>query len=198
MGGSLTRSRDELDELLREQAALRRVATLATEGVPTQELFAVVAEEVARVVGLPLVRVMRYEPDDMATECASFSTDGRNVAFGSRSSLEGTNVLGLVRETSKSARIDDFSGLDGELAEIARSQGIRSAVGSPIVVAGRLWGAMVASSSEQLRQDTERRLADFIELLASAIANAEPRAALDLLAQEQAALRGGGLAVRQG
>jgi signal transduction histidine kinase len=172
-----------------EQDALRRIATLAAQDARPQELFAVVAEEVARVVDLPLVRVMRYEPDDTATECASFSTDGRNAAFGSRSSLEGTNVLRLVRETSKPARIDDFSGLEGELAEIARSQGIRSSVGSPILVAGRLWGAMVASSTEQLPQDTEQRLADFIELLATATANAESREALERLAEEQAALR---------
>jgi signal transduction histidine kinase len=172
-----------------EQDALRRIATLAAQDARPQELFAVAAEEVARVVDLPLVRVMRYEPDDTATECASFSTDGRNAAFGNRSSLEGTNVLRLVRETSKPARIDDFSGLEGELAEIARSQGIRSSVGSPILVAGRLWGAMVASSTEQLPQDTEQRLADFIELLATATANAESREALERLAGEQAALR---------
>jgi PAS domain S-box-containing protein len=172
-----------------EHDALRRIATLAVEGATPDELFAVVAEEVARVLGLPLVRVMRYEPDDTATECASFSTDGHDVAFRRRSSLEGTSVLGLVRETSSPARIDDFSGLEGEIAEIARSQGIKSSVGSPILVAGRLWGAMVASSTEELPQETERRLADFIELLASAIANAESREAIERLADEQASLR---------
>jgi PAS domain S-box-containing protein len=172
-----------------EQAALRRIATLAAEGVEPKELFEVVAEEVARVVDVPLARVMRYERDDTATEVGNFSTDDEHLPFGDRSSLEGTSVLRFVRETSKPARIDDFSELEGEIAEVARSEGICSAAGSPILVAGRLWGAIVASSKEVLPRDTEQRLADFTELLASAIANAESRQALERLAGEQAALR---------
>jgi GAF domain-containing protein len=61
-------------------------------------------------------------------------------------SLDGTNVLSIVRETAMAARIDDYAHLDGELADHARRYGIRAAVGVPIVVAGRLWGAVIASS----------------------------------------------------
>jgi PAS domain S-box-containing protein len=181
-----------------ELSALRRVATLVADGVEPEDLFAVVAEEVARVVDLPLVRVMRYEPDGTALECASFSTRGPKVPFGKRSSLEGTSVLRLVRESSEAARIDDYSGLEGEIAEIARRSGIRSAVGSPIIVAGRLWGAVVASSTEQLPEGAEARLADFTELVATAIANAESREALGRLADEQATLRRMATLVAQG
>jgi signal transduction histidine kinase len=172
-----------------EQAALRRIATLAAEGVQPAELFAVVAREIAHVIEVPLVRVMRYEVDESVTQCASFSAEGTNVPFDSRSSLEGTNVLRLVRDTSKAARIDDYRGLEGGIAESARSSWIRSAVGSPIVVAGRPWGAVVASSPEQLPNGTEQRLADFTDLLATVIENAEAREALSRLAEEQAALR---------
>jgi PAS domain S-box-containing protein len=171
-----------------ELSALRRIATLVAVGVQPEDLFAVVAEEVARIINVPLVRVARYEPNGTAVECASFSTQGPTLPFGKRSSLEGTSVLQLVRETSEAARIDDYSGLEGEIAEIARRWGIRSAVGSPIVVAGRLWGAVVASSTKQLPEGTEARLADFTELLATAIANAGSREALARLADEQAAL----------
>jgi PAS domain S-box-containing protein len=182
----------------REEAALRRIATLAAEGVKPEELFAVVAEEVARVVDVALVRVMRYERDGTATSVGNFSADGEHVPFGDRSSLEGTSVLRFVRETSKPARVDDYSELEGEIAEIARNEGIRSAAGSPILVAGRLWGAVVASSREVLPRDTEQRLADFTELLASAIGNAESRQALERLAGEQAALRRVATLVAQG
>jgi PAS domain S-box-containing protein len=171
-----------------EQRALRRVATLVAEGVEPDDLFAVVAEEIARVIEVPLVRVMRYESDDAATQLASFSA-GTEFPFGEQSSLEGPSVLRLVRETSKAARIDDYSELEGEIAEIARARGIRSAVGTPIVVAGRLWGAVVASSYEELPEDTDARLTDFTELLATAIASAESHASLARLADEQAALR---------
>ena len=172
-----------------ELNALRRVATLVAEGAQPQNLFAVVAEEVARVVDVPLVSVARYEPDGTATECANYSSEGPLFPVGSRWSLEGTNVLRLVRTSAKAARIDDYSRLEGEIVDAVRRIGIRSTVGIPIVVAGRLWGAMVVSSTEQLPEGTEARLADFTELLATAIANAESREALQQLADEQAALR---------
>jgi len=59
------------------------------------------------------------------------------------------------------------------------------------VVEGRLWGAMVIASRrpKSLPEDSEARLTDFAELVAMAIANAESRAALGRLAEEQAALR---------
>ena len=61
-----------------------------------------------------------------------------------------------------------------------REAGIRSAVGAPIVVEGRLWGVMAAGSSQEqpLPPDTEARLASFTELVATAIANAEARTEL--------------------
>jgi signal transduction histidine kinase len=184
---------DELD-------ALRHVATLVAEGVQPQDLFAVVAEQVARVVNVPLVSIARYELDGTATECASFSPQGPLFPVGKRWSLEGTNVLQLVRANSEAARIDEYSQLDGEIADSVRRVGIRSTVGIPIVVAGRLWGAMVVSTSEQdpLPEGTEARLADFTELLATAIENAESREALADLAEEQAALRRLATLVAQG
>jgi signal transduction histidine kinase len=53
-------------------------------------------------------------------------------------------------------------------------------VGAPILVDGRVWGAAIVGSSrpEPLPPDTETRLADFTDLVATAIANAETRAQL--------------------
>jgi signal transduction histidine kinase len=198
----LRTARDELEvkvaertaELLRangELSALRRVATLVADGVQPQDLFAVVAEEVARVIGVPLVMVARYEPDGTATECASFPGEDSRFPVGKRWSLEGTNVLRLVHERSESARIDDYSRLKGEIADVVRRSGIRSTVGVPVVAAGRVWGAMVVSTTEHdpLPQGIEARLGDFTELLTTAIENAESREALAELADEQATLR---------
>src|SRR5262249_49412052 len=56
-------ARDSLRRLAEEQASLRRVATLVAQGVSAEELFAVAAEEVARVLGVPSVRIARYDPD---------------------------------------------------------------------------------------------------------------------------------------
>ena len=187
VGRDVTGRRMANDEL----SALRRIATLAAEGVAPSDLFAVVAEEVARVVNVPLLIVARYEVDGAATECASFPPEDPLFPVGKRWSLDGTNVLALVRTNSGAARIDDYSQLDSQLADAARRAGLRSTVGVPIIVAGRLWGAMAVSTTEPdpLPGDTAPRLASFTGLLATAIGNAESREALGQLADEQAALR---------
>jgi GAF domain-containing protein len=174
-----------------ELAALRHVATLAAEGVAPSDLFAVVAEEVSRVVNVPRVSVARYELDGNTTDCASFPTGAPVASVGNRWSLAGTNVLALVRTSAAAARIDDYSQLDGELAEAVRRLGIRSTVDVPIVVAGRLWGAMIASTMDPdpLPEDIAARLGSFTELLAAANANAESREALGQLVDVQAGLR---------
>jgi PAS domain S-box-containing protein len=184
--------RDVTDRHLSDAAlrALHRIATLAVEGAQPLDLFTAVAEEVARVVNVPIAAVARYESDGTATECATISDGGLRPTVGTRWSLEGTNVLRLVLESCEPARIDDYSQLEGEIAAFVHHEGIRSSVGIPIVVAGRLWGAMVVSTEgELLPEGTESRLADFTELLATAIANAESREALERLADEQATLR---------
>jgi PAS domain S-box-containing protein len=183
-----------------EQTALRRVATLVAESVQPEDIFLAVAEEVARVLDVPVASVVRYDADDIVTECASFSMDEKPVsAVRQQWSLEGTGVLGLVHRTGDVARIDDYSGLEGELAAAARRNRLRSSVGAPIVVGGRIWGAMVVSSrDEPLPGGTEARLADFTELLATAIAGAESQEARSQLADEQAALRRVATLVAQG
>ena len=172
-----------------EQAALRRIATLVAHGVQPQELFAVVAEEVGRVVDAPSVAVARYESDATATVCGTFPTQGPLFGTGTRVSLEGGNVLGLIRQRAEPARVDNYAELEGEIADAVRSSGMCSSVGVPIVVAGGVWGAIVASNTERLPENTGDRLAEFTELIATAIANAEAREALAGLAEEQAALR---------
>jgi signal transduction histidine kinase len=172
-----------------EQAALRRVATLVAQGAQSRELFAVVAEEVGRVVGAPFVAVARYESETVATVCGSFPPKGSLYRTGQRVSLDGVSVLGRIRAHGEPARIDDYADLPGEVAHSARISGIGSGAGVPIVVAGRVWGSIVAWSMERLPEDFESRLGEFTELLAAAIANSEATEALSLLADEQAALR---------
>jgi signal transduction histidine kinase len=182
-----------------ELRALRRLATLVAEGVPPQRLFAVVADEVARVLEVPTATVLRYESDGTVTSCARSET-GPPLELGTRFALDGPSVLGRIRSTWKPARIDDYSTRTGELPNAVRVGGVRSAVGTPIIVSGRLWGAIVVSSprTEPLPEGTEARLEDFTQLLATAIANAESHAALERLADEQAALRRVATLVAQG
>ncbi|MDX6411891.1 MAG: hypothetical protein QOE91_1407, partial [Gaiellaceae bacterium] len=174
-----------------EQAALRRIATLVARGVPQEDVFAAVTEEVGQLLPVNSAAMGRYEPDGMFTTVAAWSTGATAFPVGRRWKPEGKNITAIVFETGRPARLDNFADASGPVGVAAREAGYRSAVGTPIVVEGRPWGVMTAAStSEQpLPPDTEVRLASFTELIATAIANAESRAALARLAEEQAALR---------
>src|SRR3954463_421543 len=170
-----------LRELADEQAALRRVATLVARESSPQQLFAVMAEQVARIVNVPLVRVLRYEPDGSAVEfVGGWGESVDPIAVGRRWLLDGPGVLASVWRSGRSARLDDYTDVPGQAAALVREAAMRSAVASPIVVEGRLWGAIAVMSPqlEPFPEDTEARLSDFTELVATAIANAESRAAL--------------------
>jgi PAS domain S-box-containing protein len=181
-------SRDELARLAEEQAALRRVATLVAHGTSPEELFTAVVLEVGRVFPAEHATLCRYEPDATMTTVAISKGLADSFPVGSRWPLG--NVSAVVFETGRPARIDSYADLsDPGAATAFREVGVRSAVGTPVVVDGRLWGVMTLASTEPLPAATEARLVSFTELLATAIANAESRAGLARLAEEQAALR---------
>jgi signal transduction histidine kinase len=180
MAGSLETSRDQLSRLAEEQAALRRVATLVARGVPPAEVFAAVAEEVGRLLGADSAHIARYEPDDTVTVVAGWSREGEHLPVGTRHTLAGTNLAAAVLQTGRPARVDSYTDAPGALATSLRQLGIRSSVGCPITVEGRLWGTAAANSKqpEPLPADTEARIANFTDLVATAIANANSRAEL--------------------
>jgi GAF domain-containing protein len=185
-------ARVELRGFAEEQAALRRVATLIARAAPAEEVFAAVTAEVGRVLSPDVTTMNRYDPDDTQTTVGAWSSTGTAVPFpvGTRTPLGGRNVISLVLETGRPARMDDYADASGPTADIARGWDARSVVGVPISVEGRLWGVMcVGSAREPLPADTEGRLAAFTELVATAIANAQARAELRGFAEEQAALR---------
>jgi signal transduction histidine kinase len=191
MADPLEKERDGVARLAEEHAALRRVATLVARGVPSQELFATVNEEVGQLLSVDIAGMARYEDDTTATVLAAWSSAGDALPrVGSLWALAGKNVPALVAQTGRPARIDGHADASGPLGVLMGELSIQSLVGTPIVVEGRLWGIMVVCSTlERLPADTEARLASFTELVATAIANAASRAALARLAAEQAALR---------
>ena len=74
-------------------------------------------------------------------------------------------------------RVDDFSATG--LAGLARELGVQAGVAVPVTVEGRVWGALATSTpGPALPSDAEDRLAQFAELAAAAIANAENKAKL--------------------
>ncbi|HSC03738.1 MAG TPA: GAF domain-containing protein, partial [Solirubrobacteraceae bacterium] len=183
--------RDREAMLADQQDALRRVAALVAGNAPSADVFAAVAREVGQVLGTPLVQMSRYEPDGAATVIGVWSERPHPFQAGTRWPLEGPTISLRVRETGRPVRLDDLAGIPGALAEAVRGTGIRSVAGAPIVVGGRVWGVMATGATEgrELPSGTEHRLAEFTELVGTAIANTHAREQLRLLVEEQAALR---------
>jgi signal transduction histidine kinase len=184
-------ARTEVERLADEQAALRRVATLVAREASEGDVFASVTEEAARVLGTEAVGMLRFEPDGTATLVAQSDTPWDPPPLGTRFPLDGENLVASMHRTGHAARVDNWANTSGAVAAMAHTLGVRSSVATPIVVEGRLWGTMIAttSQSEPLPAETETRIGRFIDLVATAIANAEARAEVERLAKEQAALR---------
>jgi signal transduction histidine kinase len=138
-----------------------------------------------------LAAMVRYDPDGVVTHVARGSSAADDRRVGLRTPLGGRNAVTMVFETGRSARLDDMSQVSGPPTEIIRRLGVRSAIGVPICVEGRLWGVMLISSTSDkpFPADTEARLSAFTELVGTAIANAQAREELRRYANEQAALR---------
>ena len=181
---------DELTRLAEEQAALRRVATLVAAGAPPVEVFEAVSAEVAALLPADASALTRYEEDGAVTALSGWTTEGGYRYVGRRYQTQGT-VSGLIFETARPGRVEYHAEAQGDAAEAAHEMGWRSSVGAPITVDGRLWGtlAVISKSERPLPPDTERRLAEFTELVATAIANSEAHEELARLLDEQAALR---------
>ena len=143
------------------------------------EIFSAVSDEVARLFRAQAA-VLRFEHDGPAVVFVGVSKT-LELPVGTRWEFQAGMASAEVYRTGRSARVDamDWSSASGPVAGAARRMGIVSSVASPIVVEGRLWGAMnVASTDELLPFGTEGRLEKFTELLATAIANAESRSEL--------------------
>ena len=135
-------SRHALARLAEEQAALRRVATLIARAASAEEVFSAVAEEVASVLGLPVVTVCRYE-EDAVVVLSSLGIPA--FPAGSRWPLDDPGLPGSVYRTGGPVRIDDFTddvtGAVGIYA-MSRDGSVKSALGAPIVVDGAVWGSV--------------------------------------------------------
>jgi signal transduction histidine kinase len=167
-------SRAKMERLAAEQSSLRRVATLVAREHSPEDLFATLAEEVGVLLDVDASSILRFEADSTATVVAGWS-GVISLPLGQRLPLEGGNLSGQVQRTGKPQRMDGYDAAAGPIAASARELGIRSAVGSPIVVEGRTWGmiSVMSRELEPLPPDTEARLAEFSHHAGIAVANAK-------------------------
>ncbi|MBM2614385.1 hypothetical protein JIG36_02285 [Actinoplanes sp. LDG1-06] len=143
------RARGDMAEV---QESLRRLALLIARGEAPERVFEAATREVRLHLGSDTATLIRYELNGSTTELAG---------TGSQRAKVPDQLISRVRETAQANRLD------------------ATAVGVPIVVDGRLWGMFAAGSpAGQLPDDTEARMSDYTELVATAVADAQSRAEL--------------------
>ena len=78
------------------------------------------------------------------------------IPLGTRWQFQEGMVSAEVYRTRRPARVEevDWSSIEDPVGAASRRLGTRSTVGSPIVVEGGLWGAMIVSSSDDLLPPT--------------------------------------------
>jgi len=200
-------ARKEVEWLAREQVALRRVATLVAKAASPEQIFSAVAQEVAQLSGADMGLVLRYEADGTATMVGGWGRSEIPTPIGTQLTVDGEGVAVSVLRTGQPSQANRFNGPPGSVADSLRQAGVRASSGSPIIVAGQLWGVVITAatrlgglhpeierrmpvfaehaataiaktSDEPLPADTEKRLAGFTDLVATAIANAAAQAEL--------------------
>src|SRR6185369_8726022 len=183
----------ELERVVEEQAALRRVATLVAAGASEAELAAAVTSELGRLFGAQRANAMRWDGDtirvigDWSAEGGAMGEAGRVYSYGA-----GTITARIV-ETGAPARVDSAADLETEFGrQRCTDLGLHASIGAPIEVDGRVWGVVTVSRTrpgDVFPPGAEHRLRDFAALVAQAIVNAEARREAAVLVAEQSSLR---------
>ena len=132
-----------------EQAALRRVATLVAQGASPPAVLEAVAAELERLLEADGLVLARDEPGQEVTVVAHRAASGPQLAPGTRV-----------------AHADD--------APLGETLRLRATTEAPIIVDGRRWGVAIAEWRRDgpPPADAEERMAQFAQLLETAIANA--------------------------
>jgi signal transduction histidine kinase len=164
---------------LKEEEALRRVATLVAREHAPGAVLALVTEEVGRHLEADTAVTVRHDAPGRATFVATWTAphvDPSPFRVGRQIEPVPRGALARALETVAPARVDSYEGLPGSFAREVRASGIRATVAAPILVDGNLWGAFAAgSNTAPFGADAEARLGAFAELVAQAVANVDAR-----------------------
>jgi GAF domain-containing protein len=184
--GEAQASRD-LRDLPREQAALRRVAAIATAGEPPEAVFAAVTAEASALLNGVLMSIARYESG--GDEQVILAHTGDHLTVGEWFPGGTANTISArMWRSGRPERVDNFALVPGAKPAFDR-RGVRACVAVPVFVDAALWGSLAAASrSRPLPAATEERLTVFAEIVAATVVSAAARASVRVLADEQAAL----------
>ncbi len=169
----------EVSALARQQAALRRVATLVARGVAAEDVYPVAVAELAHGLDVEHAMLIQYDDQQGVVLAVRDNTGRATMAVGERLRLDDWSIRAKVMRTSEPGHVEDGLG-GGVIADRVRGLGLRSSVAAPVVVDGQLRGALIAGSAtaEALPPQYEAQVGDFADLVGTAISNAEYKAQL--------------------
>jgi PAS domain S-box-containing protein len=168
---SNVQARDRLHDLVEEQRALRRVATLIARETEPRRVFDQACTEARQLLGADQVVVGRFTLDGGDLEILGISGRHKDHAVApGRISAASRSLLEVIGRTSSSA--SGGLGLD----RVSSEPGCE--VGAPVLVEGQLWGALVVDSDHNLPADSEATVTRFAEMVATSVAHAAARAKL--------------------
>jgi diguanylate cyclase (GGDEF)-like protein/PAS domain S-box-containing protein len=173
----------------REQRALRRVATaVAGEDTP-RSIFALVAAQVADALEVETCSVVQLDPDQGALVVGTWAESEAALRPGDHVATDDDALLGRVRRsgvairTSSTADVGEFVGRDAVLSRAESAAPAPCALAAPVWMGRGIWGAIViGDSARDLAPESEDRLERFCELVSLALAGADARRQLALLA----------------
>ena len=157
-------SGEDVQPLVEEQAALRRVATLVARGAEPATVYPTAVTELARGLDVEHVTLVRFDADETCAVLAAHDRPGRTtLQAGERLRLDGDSIAARIRRTGAAARVDDYVGSRGTIAARMRELGLRAGAGAPVTVGGELRGALIVGSiqAEPMSGGTEERIGDF-------------------------------------
>jgi signal transduction histidine kinase len=180
MAATLQARQNQLARLLAAQGALWRIATLVARGAPPAEVFATVTNEMGRLLAADYMFVKRYEQDSVVVVGSYAGPDVPELPppLGGRWLVEDGTLEAVALRTGRSTRATDYPPADTQIGAWTRARQIKYFVACPIIVDARVWGATMNLSTRPQPADTEARMRQFTELVATAIANAHNRGEL--------------------
>ena len=165
-----------------EQEALHRTALAVASEARPEQIFDLVSEEIARVLGAHSTRLLRYEPGgEEAVIVGGWTKPGaRGMPVGQRYMLEGSASEAVMKSGLPVRRELGDGQVSPELAKKMRELNVNSLVAAPITLTGRPWGAVVATliAPHSFPAGAEARLDAFSRLVSLALANEEARGEL--------------------
>lgn len=168
---SAVRARRDRQVLVDEHSAFRRVAELVARGEALESVFVAVATEASRLLGDVTAALLRYGPGEDAVVVA---VSGSPAVVGLRGHASGG--LEIVLRTGRPTTI---SAENSARTELTDRLGIGTGIVVPVIVEGRVWGALATDRPEtSASKESLERLTQFADLAAAAIANAENKANL--------------------